>query len=239
MSTRRLAANLSVLLVSGVLSLLGLEASYRLYIFGWDALSVAKVNSVHNMGHSGLTQSSPYSEIIYEFRPNLESYFKLVPRRERVKLEDANGELLARFTLDAGRLRVERAPRELAGFVVPAEEGGRGLQILDARGAKLIYQLVREPDGDLRLEDHGHNVLYVLKLREYGFKTVDAGGAVQSRVRVKPEKVSLRDASGRTTLSTRDAIPAPAMACFTLGDLSLEFQMGLALGIIHWGLENP
>ncbi|TDJ05926.1 MAG: hypothetical protein E2O71_10010 [Deltaproteobacteria bacterium] len=164
---------------------------------------------------------------------------KLVPRRERVKLEDANGELLARFTLDAGRLRVERAPRELMGFVVPAEEGGRGLQILDARGENLIYQLVREPDGDLRLEDHGHNVLYVVKLREYGFKTVDAGGAVQSRVRVKPEKVSLRDASGRTTLSTRDAIPPAAAACFTLGDLSLEFQTGLALGVIHWGLENP
>ena len=163
---------------------------------------------------------------------------KLVPRRERVKLEDANGELLARFTLDAGRLRVERAPRELVGFVVPAGEGGGGLQILDARGGKLIYQLVREPDGDLKLEDHDKNVLYVLKLRDYGFKTVDAGGAVQSRVRVKPEKVSLRDASGRTTLSTRDAIPPAAAACFTLGDLSLEFQTGLALGVIHWGLET-
>ncbi len=164
---------------------------------------------------------------------------KLVPRGERVKLEDANGELLASFTLEAGRLRVERASRELAGFVVPAGEGGRGLQILDARGGKLIYQLVRQPDGDLQLEDHGHNVLYVLKLRDYGFKTVDADGAVQSRVRVKPEKISLRDASGRTTLFTRDAIPAPAMACFTLGDLSLEFQTGLALGVIHWGLETP
>ena len=171
--------------------------------------------------------------------PDSAGLMKLVPRRERVKLEDANGELLARFTLDAGRLRVERAPRELVGFVVPPGEGGRGLQILDARGGKLIYQLVREPDGDLKLEDHGHNVLYVLKLRDYGFKTVDAGGAVQSRVRVKPKKVSLRDASGRTTLSTRDAIPPAAAACFTLGDLSLEFQTGLALGVIQWGLETP
>ena len=164
---------------------------------------------------------------------------KLVPRRERVKLEDANGELLAHFTLDAGRLRVVRAPREVAGFVVHAGEGGRGLQIRDARGRKLIYQLVRDSDGDLQLEDAGHNLLHKLKLRDYGFKTVDAGGAVQGRVRVKPEKISLRDASGRTTLYTRDAIPAAAAACFTLSDLSLEFQTGLALGIIHWGLENP
>ncbi len=171
--------------------------------------------------------------------PDSKRLMELVPRGERVKLEDPNGQLLARFTLDAGRLRIERAPRELVGFVVPAGEGGRGLQMLDAPGGELIYQLVLEPDGDLRLEDHGHNVHYVLKRREYGFKTVDAGGAVQSRVRVKPEKVSLRDASGRTTLSTRDAIPAAAAACFTLGDLSLEFQTGLALGIIHWGLENP
>ncbi len=79
MSTRRLAAILSVLLVSGVLSLLGLEASYRLYLFGWDALSIAKVNSVNKLGPAGVIQPSPYSEIIYEFRPNLESHFKLVP----------------------------------------------------------------------------------------------------------------------------------------------------------------
>lgn len=163
---------------------------------------------------------------------------KLVPRRERVKLEDANGELLARFTLDAGRLRVERAPRELAGFVVPAGEGGRGLQILDARGGKLIYQLVREPDGDLKLEDGNRKLLYKMKLRDYGFKTVDAGGAVQSRVRVKPGKVSLRDATGRTTLSTGEEIAPAAVACFTLRDLPLEYQTGLALGIIHWGTDR-
>ncbi len=163
---------------------------------------------------------------------------KLVPRRERVKLEDANGELLARFTLDAGRLRIERVPHELAGFVVPAGEGGRGLQILDARGGKLIYQLVREPDGDLKLEDGNRKLLYKMKLRDYGFKTVDAGGAVQSRVRVKPGKVSLRDATGRTTLSTEEEIAPAAAACFTLGDLPLVYQTGLALGIIHWGTDR-
>ncbi len=163
---------------------------------------------------------------------------KLVPRRERVKLEDANGELLARFTLDAGRLRIEREPRELAGFIALPGEGGRGLQILDARSGKLIYQLLREPDGDLKLEDGNRKLLYKMKLRDYGFKTVDAGGAVQSRVRVKPGKVSLRDATGRTTLSTEEEIAPAAAACFTLGDLPLVYQTGLALGIIHWGTDR-
>ncbi len=170
--------------------------------------------------------------------PDSARVMSLVPRKEWVKLEGANGELLARFTLDGGRLRVEREPRELAGFIALAGEGGRGLQILDARGGKLIYQLLREPDGDLKLEDGNRKLLYKMKLRDYGFKTVDAGGAVQSRVREKPGKVSLRDATGRTTLSTEDGIPPAAAACFTLGDLPLVYQTGLALGIIHWGTDR-
>jgi hypothetical protein len=161
---------------------------------------------------------------------------KLVPRKEQVKLEGAHGELLARFAMDGGRLRVEREPHEAAGFIAPPGEGARGLQVLDGSGGKLMYQLLREPDGDMRLEDDAGKLLYKLKLREYGFKTVDASGAVQSRVRVKPGKVSLRDATGQTTLSTEDEIPPAAAACFTLVDLPLAYQTGLALGIIHWGL---
>jgi len=170
--------------------------------------------------------------------PNGKRLMELVPRGQRVKLENARGELVVRFRLEAGRLRIELASRELVGFVAPQAADTGGLQVVGARGASVLYRLRREPDGDLKLQDGAGRTVYEVKLRDYGFKTVDARGAVQSRVRVKPTKVSVRDAAGKTTLSTDDSIPPPAAACFTLNGLPLEFQTGLALAIIHWGASS-
>jgi hypothetical protein len=160
---------------------------------------------------------------------------KIVPRKGRVNLQDAKGEPLARFKLDEGGLRIERAPRELIGFVAPAASDGKGLQLLASAKGDVLYRLVSEPDGDLRLENGQGSLLYKMKKRDYGFKTVDAMDRVQSRVRVKKAKVSVRDAAGRTTLSTDDPIPAAAVACFTLPNLPVEHQTGLVLAVIHWG----
>jgi len=170
--------------------------------------------------------------------PDGERLMKLVPRGERVKLEDANGELVVRLRLEAGRLRIERAPRELVGFIVPGAEDGNELRVLDSRGGLVLYRLFREPDGDLRLMSRWNKTLHKAKKRDYGFKTVDAADQVQTRVRVKGSKLSIRDAAGKTVLSTEDALPPAAAACFTLSHLSIEYQTGLALGIIYWGLDG-
>ncbi len=90
----------------------------------------------------------------------------------------------------------------------------------------------------MRLENGSGNLLYKMKRRDYGFKTVDADGRVESRVRVKESKLSLRDATGATTLSTYDVIAPAAFACFTLRELPIEHQAALALGIIHWGPDS-
>ena len=161
---------------------------------------------------------------------------KLVPGKEQVKLQDGNGELLARFELVDGRLQVNRAPPELTGFVVPA--AGGGFHMLEPNESRVLYRLSREPDGDLRLETGSGNLLYKMKRRDYGFKTVDADGRVESRVRVRESKISRRDATGATTLSTSDVIAPAAFACFTLRELPIEHQAALALGIIHWGPDS-
>ncbi len=158
---------------------------------------------------------------------------KLVPRRGQVKLEDAAGDLVARFKLVEGHLRVEGNDRAQLGVVVPADPDGMELHLLEGDHGKLLYRLTREPDGDLRLED-GARLLYESKKREYGYKTVDGEGRVRSRVRVKQNKISLREADGQTTLSTKDAIPPAAVACFTWLGLSVEHQTALALGLVHW-----
>ncbi len=63
-----------LLLVSSlVLSFLVAETSFRLYVFGLDAFSPTKVNSVATR----IVQPSRYREIGFELKPNLDTFYKL------------------------------------------------------------------------------------------------------------------------------------------------------------------
>jgi lysophospholipase L1-like esterase len=77
MNKKNLFTN-SLLLVSfSLFSLFLIEILFRFYLFGWDSFSIEKINSVHLIGVSGFVQPSPYSEVIYELKPNIKSYFKM------------------------------------------------------------------------------------------------------------------------------------------------------------------
>ncbi len=76
---KKLLGNLIVLALSTVLALIFLESAYRFYLFGADAFSIAKVNSVNPLGLSGLLQPSSNPDLVFELKPNVDTYFKLVP----------------------------------------------------------------------------------------------------------------------------------------------------------------
>ena len=71
MNKKHLQVNISLLLFSTVLSLLILELSYSIFVFGSDSFSIEKMNSFNKMEVSGLLKSSTHSEVIYELKPNL------------------------------------------------------------------------------------------------------------------------------------------------------------------------
>lgn len=54
-----------------------LEFVSRFYLFGFNCFNYFKMDSVHNFGVSGLLRSSSNPELIYELKPNLDTYFKL------------------------------------------------------------------------------------------------------------------------------------------------------------------
>lgn len=68
---------LSLLLLIIFISIITIEFLYRFYLFGWDSISIKKMNSVHAIGVSRLIKASNDSEIIYELKPNINTYFKL------------------------------------------------------------------------------------------------------------------------------------------------------------------
>lgn len=67
------AATAAIILISFLL----LEQSFRLYCFGFKSFSITMMNSIHGIGVSGLVQASPYPEIIYELKPDLNAYSQL------------------------------------------------------------------------------------------------------------------------------------------------------------------
>ena len=78
-TTNKLLANLLLLVVSWAVCLFLLEMAYRFYLFGADTFSIEKMNSVHDIGLSGFLQRSSHPELLFELKPNLDTYFKLVP----------------------------------------------------------------------------------------------------------------------------------------------------------------
>jgi lysophospholipase L1-like esterase len=77
MNMKNLTANCLLALVSVALSVLLLEQSYRVYLFGGAAFSMEKMNSIHPFGDSGLLRPASNPAIVYELKPDVNSYFKL------------------------------------------------------------------------------------------------------------------------------------------------------------------
>lgn len=66
-----------VIIVLIVLFSLLLEQTIRYYMFGMDSFSYHKMNSIGSLGKSGFIQASSNPAIVYELKPNLDSYLKL------------------------------------------------------------------------------------------------------------------------------------------------------------------
>jgi len=78
MNKKNLFTNVLLLLFSTALSLLVLEQSYRFYLFGNASFSIQKMNSINGPGELGLYRQSNNPELIFELKPNLNTYYKLV-----------------------------------------------------------------------------------------------------------------------------------------------------------------
>jgi hypothetical protein len=77
MIKKGLLIKISIFVLSSILSFTLLEICYRYIIFGSDSLNYEKMNSITPLGLSGLIEPSRDREIVYELKPNLNTYFKM------------------------------------------------------------------------------------------------------------------------------------------------------------------
>ncbi|MGB3365389.1 MAG: hypothetical protein WBB48_11505, partial [Thermodesulfobacteriota bacterium] len=79
-SSSRLIDLLVVFILVLVFALI-LEQTIRFYLFGAESFSYNKMKSVGSMGYTGYLQKSDYPDVVYEFKPKIDSYFKLADFR--------------------------------------------------------------------------------------------------------------------------------------------------------------
>jgi hypothetical protein len=129
---------------------------------------------------------------------------------------------------------IEASDGSSRGFVEPPSIQRRGFVVFAPDGEGGLFELRREPDGDLEVFDASGRVIYEAKSRDYGFKVVDADGRVESKIRKRDGKISVRNASGSTFMSTRDAISPAAAATLSMDGLRFEYAAALCVAISYW-----
>ena len=73
------AVDIIVIIVLALVVYIMVEQSVRVYLFGADAFSYAKMSSIKSTGGSGNLQPSEIDGLVYELKPGLDTVFKLVP----------------------------------------------------------------------------------------------------------------------------------------------------------------
>ena len=90
------------------------------------------------------------------------------------------------------------------------------------------YILKLQSDGDYKLEDSAKKQIYQIKAQAQGFEIQTPDKKLVYLVRVKENKISLRNADNNTIFSTKSELSPIAFTCFGFDVLTREQQAGLA-----------
>lgn len=150
--------------------------------------------------------------------------FALKVREDGAKLVDAEEHELARLRVEAdGRVKFRDAADNALGSVHGAAPQWH---LKDASGA-VVFQLVRQDDGDLKVQDGGGALLFRVKVRDYGAEIETPDDRSLFKAKRKDGGLSIRDAADTTVLRSNDQGDAQAAALLVLPGLTLPQRVAL------------
>ncbi len=156
--------------------------------------------------------------------------FSLKPEEDGAKLVNADERELARFNLNGSKLKIKGPDDNVLGYVIASD--GK-LKIKDSEQEKELWRLQQQSDGDWKLEDGREQLIYKIKVREYGFEIEDATEHSVFKVKLKEGKTSIRNASDQTLYYTKDQVPTLATTCLGFESIkNLPLQAGLMTMLI-------
>ena len=176
-----------------------------------------------NLAENGLKQKVKFK------RGDGSVAFVLNPKDNGAKMVDGNNEELARLAVDPKqRVKMKNAADEVLGYIVP---GNGYWKIENPEQTQELYILRRQDNGDYKLEDGESRPIYRIKARNYGFEIETPQQQSLYKIKVKENKITLRDAEDKTVLSTEFGFTPIAVACFGFKKLNKAQQAALAYAI--------
>jgi len=154
--------------------------------------------------------------------------FSLKFKSDGAKLVDGADAEIARLNLDGNKVKIKDAADVVIGYVV-SQDGYWKLE--NAEQTEELYVLRRQDDGDYKLETGDDTPVYRVKARDYGYEIETPAKESLYKVKVKKGKISLRDASEETVLSTKSAMTPAAMVPFGFDVLTPPQQAALAYAV--------
>ncbi len=165
---------------------------------------------------------------------------RLQPDGDSVRVEGPKGSLIATVREGSDGLRVDDARGKATWLIKEIPNGQLHLRVSSASSNRTAFELKEEPDGDLQIDDGDGNRIATAKQRSYGYKLVSSEGKTLARVRSRAGKISVRDHTGLTYLTTRDSISTRAVALLALEALPVEAASGLGVATSFWvGSPSP
>lgn len=157
--------------------------------------------------------------------------YSLKPKDDGAKLVDANEQELARYNVDSsGKIKIKDAADVVLGYVNGDLEK---VKLKDPNDQEIVLlQLIRQDDGDFKVEDGAETLLAKIKRRDYGWKMEDASGTELGKLKVKDGKTSVRNPGDETVLYTKDVFGSLAAAVVGLAEplgIDERVAMGIAL----------
>lgn len=193
----------------------------------WLALSTVLLNgcSAPQLRSREVTLEDPSGVTLWQIEPG----------EDGLDLEDAASRTVAQFRLNEERRIVfDHSGQSCAAELMPT--GPPEVRVSCAGPEPTVVSLRREPDGDYRLETQGQLVAK-FKVRDYGYK-VEAADGSERKLRVKPDKMQLRDGSDRELFSTKSPMSPLAAACFAVESVPIEVRAALCIAVEQWGLGS-
>ncbi len=166
-------------------------------------------------------------------KANGDEAFRLDPEAGGVELQLPGEKKLAAYERVGDKIHILLKKSSIEGTVEASKKHDR-YTLRGADGKKVERILAVEPDGDWQVLDANEKLLRKLKLRDNGFKVVDAEDQEVGRIKVSKDKISLRDVGGKEVLYTKSSVHPLAAACFQLDGVTLPAKGALAVAIILW-----
>lgn len=198
--------------------------------------SVAKKKSPSNSKakttHQAERDSAEAGETEFEIKfkdGGGETAFYLASRGTDAKLLSPEKTEIAKFKVTDTTIKIVDKEDAVLGYV----RCSTGRYKVQDEDKNEVFELQRSTDGDWKLKDAGEKMLVRVKKRDYGFEGEEPSDKSLFKVKLKSGKTSVRDASDKTMLSTKDKIET--FACVPLGfeikDLTLKAALSFAIHV--------